>query len=357
MNEIALNEMILKPQRKAGHFLTVGFLSFWLCGWFAGEVGALVALFKGTWVFVQGDSDSASMPLAGGGAFLILWLSLWTFGGYAAVLTVLRLALGRDRIEWSSGGVAIHHRPLGRRRFFARAQIREVAERARDGAVLLRLTAGNVEVTSMGTVDERRQLLGALRASLDLNPSAPLQAPESWEPVSSDDGWAVLSRSATFKKNQVRALAVLAGLIGAFAAVLLVAPHQSTPTRLFGAVTALVAYACGWWAHRLANTDTSLRARAGTLVRRSVIHGDDVRDEVFRIEALAVNRASDGDGGDWYHLELRTATATTRILSSSTDADDPVTLGRWLEQHTGVRLAVCEPELALRPGFVAQSRR
>jgi len=205
---------------------------------------------------------------------------------------------------------------------------------------MLRLRAGNAEVTALGTLDERRQLLGALRGSLDLSPNAPLQAPESWEPMPSDGGWALLARSANFKNNRVRALAVLGCVVGAFAVLLLVAPHQSTATRFVGAITALVASACGWWSHRFANTETTLRARPGLLVRRSVIHGHEVRDEVLRIEALAVKRAADGDGGDWFRLEVRTADATIRILSQATDADDPVALGRWLEHHTRVPLAV-----------------
>ena len=66
----------------------VSFLLFWLCGWVVGEVVVSIALLSGT--------DHDGEPMAWGiKLFLSGWLAFWTYGGAAAIWTVLKMLFGR----------------------------------------------------------------------------------------------------------------------------------------------------------------------------------------------------------------------------------------------------------------------
>ncbi|HWB60200.1 MAG TPA: hypothetical protein VG733_11955 [Chthoniobacteraceae bacterium] len=73
--------MLVLPVDKArgARFGTAAFLSFWLCGWAAGETFASVALFK-TFKAKQHGVD----------LFLFGWLGFWTLGGGAAIYTLYK---------------------------------------------------------------------------------------------------------------------------------------------------------------------------------------------------------------------------------------------------------------------------
>src|SRR5690349_10476274 len=75
-------------------------LAVWLCGWAAGEAFALGMLGRGAIaVRTATPPDPGRQPLEIGaalamGAFLLVWLSLWTLGGIAAGSELLRLLWG-----------------------------------------------------------------------------------------------------------------------------------------------------------------------------------------------------------------------------------------------------------------------
>jgi hypothetical protein len=76
------------PGMGCARFPAAAFLVFWLCGWAAGEIFvtlALLGLFFGVGPFPVNGMN------AGIGAFLLLWLTLWTFGGIAAMAQLYRL--------------------------------------------------------------------------------------------------------------------------------------------------------------------------------------------------------------------------------------------------------------------------
>src|SRR5262245_32857685 len=88
--------------RGAGRFLSAGFLAFWLCGWAVGETLVLFILVKGAIALFTGQPpEPGRAPLEAGpalmtGAFLLVWVTFWTFGGYAAIAEFLRLVFGED---------------------------------------------------------------------------------------------------------------------------------------------------------------------------------------------------------------------------------------------------------------------
>src|SRR5512138_821345 len=67
------------------NWFIVLFLGAWLCGWAMGETFAIGTLLGGR----EGK---------GPGAFLALWLVLWTVGGGAAIFAFLMNLVGREVI-------------------------------------------------------------------------------------------------------------------------------------------------------------------------------------------------------------------------------------------------------------------
>lgn len=78
----------------------LGFLSLWLCGWFAGESAAVYQLLSG------------KMPVAGQ-SFLMVWLAMWTFGGGFAIYAWLNIATGREVIHVTKSELVIRREVLG----------------------------------------------------------------------------------------------------------------------------------------------------------------------------------------------------------------------------------------------------
>lgn len=94
------------------------FLSFWLCGWAAGEgfaIWALAGLMRGTLALGHATTmavEAADPPASGqwggkllAGGFLLLWLTLWTFGGIGAMRTLAAMVRGKTVYRFRTDGV------------------------------------------------------------------------------------------------------------------------------------------------------------------------------------------------------------------------------------------------------------
>src|SRR5688572_29573937 len=105
-------ELRLLP-RGPGRFVGAVFLIVWLSGWAVGEAFALWILVKGVIALVTGQPpdpgrDTLEVGVAGmAGAFLLLWLFLWTLGGIAAIGELLRSLWGEDRLLVSGGRLSL----------------------------------------------------------------------------------------------------------------------------------------------------------------------------------------------------------------------------------------------------------
>jgi hypothetical protein len=75
------------------------FLPVWFVGWALGEVSALRSLSGG------GGK--------GPGSFLLVWLAFWTLGGVWAVLTFLRMLVGKERLELDGKVIRVRHEVFG----------------------------------------------------------------------------------------------------------------------------------------------------------------------------------------------------------------------------------------------------
>lgn len=171
-------------------WLVVGFLGFWLCGWAAGEAFALSALLPG---MVQalglpglpGPSLPSGAPGLGAGGFLLVWLSFWTFGGVAALVTAARMGWGRDVITrrgdewtvWQGAG------PFGRTRRFSASAVQAVeicrkvgSKGSTQNQVEVKVDGKSIPLTTLGSSEEQAWLrnLVALQCRLPTaeNPAA-----------------------------------------------------------------------------------------------------------------------------------------------------------------------------------------
>ncbi|SDR95504.1 hypothetical protein SAMN05216490_0268 [Mucilaginibacter mallensis] len=79
------------PTKK--NWFIILFLSFWLCGWLAGEIFVSATAF-GFWG-------------RGPAPFLIIWLCGWTVGGFFALRTFWWMLMGKEVISAGQGALTI----------------------------------------------------------------------------------------------------------------------------------------------------------------------------------------------------------------------------------------------------------
>jgi hypothetical protein len=171
------------------------FLSVWLCGWSIGEAFALWTLVKGGIALATGrPPDPGREPLVWGpavltGLFLVVWLAVWTLGGVAAIAALLRAVWAEDRIVVLGGRLAVTwwRGPVRFHRAFARDAIRRLLLTDREGALSLEVEGERVQLSSLGTRDERS---GADRARvrLALPRAGAATLPRSWEEIVTPEG-------------------------------------------------------------------------------------------------------------------------------------------------------------------------
>ncbi len=90
-------EVAIPPRRQ---FFAIVFLPVWLCGWLFGEVEVIRQLTS---------HETRSQP----DLFLIAWLAGWTVGGGLALLTLLWLLVGRERVTLRPDALLIKHEIAG----------------------------------------------------------------------------------------------------------------------------------------------------------------------------------------------------------------------------------------------------
>lgn len=86
------------PAKK--NWFVILFLAFWLCGWAAGEIFVTSVLING---FTSSDEDSAG----GGGIFMLVWLALWTFGGFTAIRLWIWMLRGKEILTFERGTLLV----------------------------------------------------------------------------------------------------------------------------------------------------------------------------------------------------------------------------------------------------------
>jgi len=345
-----------------GRFFTAGFLLFWLCGWAAGEGFALWILANGACALMSGTPlGSGHAPLQTGpalavGAFLLFWLALWTLGGLAATRELLRLLWSEDRLSAEAGGLVLLRRlgPLRMRREFPRDTLRRIFLSPGNRALAIETRQATVELSRLGTREEREAAAAALRSELGIPDVALVPAgerlPKGWEEIITPEGDRAVVPDRAMRKIQARAAGVGALGIGAIA-LIVVQESLKKPELLaiaLNLVLATIALVCGavWLGRgrmewRIGNGVLTLRRRFGPNAR-------DVF-EARRFELITTHDSS--DTSEWFSLEAVSDAAgimapdsfsrrrmknRRRITSVTHDATIPRRLGAYLARAGSV---------------------
>ncbi len=354
--------MRLKPQG-AGRFVSAAFLLFWLCGWAVGEGFALWILGKGASALLTGESPAdGGAPLEAGpavafGAFLLLWLALWTLGGIAAMGAVLRLLWSEDRLIAHAGGLtAVRFRgPFRRTREFPRDTVRRIVLVPRNDTLGVEMARETVELSCLGTRAEREETARALRSELGLSPDetatepgvatepAVATLPKGWQEIITPEGERALVSDLATRKIQARVLGFVTLGMGTVALFLL-GQSMGLPALLpLGLISMAASLALAWGTVWLARGRMEWRIEGGKVTLRRRFRSS-VRD-VFEAHRLELTIRSDSDGDDWFTLEavahavdapaagpapIKPAKNRRGVTSSIHDPDTPRKLGAWL---------------------------
>ena len=359
----------MRPQG-IGRFFPAAFLSFWLCGWAAGEAFALWMLFQGVRALVTGEPIGGHNPMPVPfillmGAFLLFWLSLWTVGGITAMGELLRLVWSEDRIVAGPAGLTLHtsRGPFRKKVDIPRDEIRAIVPSARGSSLAVETPRNTVVLTRNGTQAEREEVAAALRSELGLKdqpagasttwtpgmaPMVLTGLPTGWEDAISPEGERILVRSAKSRATGARLVGVIA--LGMAALAAFVVKKALGSVALIPPAVIVTAFALGlaWLAFWLAMARSEWKIGSGRIVLRQRFRGT-VRD-VFEADRLELTFSSDSDGDERFALmALKGANASIggsafftdpkcrRLVESSLrDAAGPRRLGAWLAQSSGI---------------------
>jgi class 3 adenylate cyclase len=336
--------MSLRPSG-IGRFVHAAFLSVWLAGWVVGETFALgmLAAILGWMTGLLSEPRPAWVLdlVAGSGAafaflFLVLWLTLWTVGGIAALTQLTRSLVGVDHVGLTDNGFEVVRRagPLRRRYAFDRSHVRRLRLRPRDHAVVVDTTAGTRVVTTFGLPSDRDQLAERLRQHLALpdGDSGPGALPSTWELRTEGD-------AASVRKVRPRVRWVRSMIAWLLAAVVAIAWYQSIRMdagsaglpALALALLLTVGAAFSTWGRR------EWIARPGELTfHRSFATW--VSERTFRSARLEVTHDTDSDGDSHYKLVVTDADGRSTLHSQVHDSGEVVDLARWVAGRTGFPL-------------------
>jgi hypothetical protein len=151
IENLGMSTLFSIPARK--NWITLIFLGVWLTGWLFGELFALGVLFSslGSFLFrifnirvfdiFEFDGGIGS---AFAGVFILVWLTMWTVGGYGAGRTFLWQLAGREVVEVSRTSIKLS-RPifgLGRVKEYQAAEIADLRLLRGDGRAGKKSMAG-----------------------------------------------------------------------------------------------------------------------------------------------------------------------------------------------------------------------
>lgn len=334
-------EYVLRP-RGAGRWLGIPFLLVWIAGWAVGEAVVLAIVLSRfvTLPIPPGwPRPPASVPPAAL-AFLLVWLTVWTLGGFGAIFGLLRLVFGRDRVLLAPYGIVTRSGVLGggRRREHFRETLRAAA--LEKEALVLHLDGGKkVTAASLGARDERRELLDEIRVRYGLKtpeeslppPGAPVPLPPDWEAELTPRGEWALRMSAKKRRQTTGCLLTLAGLTAAGFALWGASGLRFDPILVavasVGVVLALF-FAAAREEFVASGNRLELRRGAGPWRwSRSYVGA-----------SLRLTFSFDSDGDEWSRLEVVDPRRSSRIWSGLNDRPAAILLGRWLAEKTGWRL-------------------
>jgi hypothetical protein len=329
-----------------GRYVSAAFLTVWLAGWALGEtfaLGFLIMLIRS----VLASAAGVSLPvpggdwIAGGAAtavflFLVVWLTLWTFGGIAAATELFRNLAGEDLISVQPASLELIRRagPFRRVRIFERPVIHRVRLRPHDKAVVIDTTTGTQVITTFGTDEERRDVTDWLKRQLSL-PDDPSRVDTAAPPR----GWTLtieggIARLSGIDPRARRIGAAIVWLLAGFAALAWFGSMRSGVEGTFPVVLTLLLMLCATWI-TWSRREWLVQSGQLTAHRRFATWQ---WERAFTSAQLEIDSHRDSDGDDRYELRVIDEQGRRTISSEINDDANVTDLGRWLSARTGFPL-------------------
>jgi len=323
----------------------------WLCGWAFGEVIAGRIILEGLGILshsslpaLKSMTPAVAVTSVGGSAFLLVWFTLWTFAGFAAISVVLRMAFGRDIFTLSGDRWTVWRGvgPFGFERDFASQNFRSIFLRRKDRALVARIDGKTVQLSSLGAEVDRAWLRDEISRRYGLSTSGKFagephgpKLPPRWESVEASGGTLTIVESAAGRKTMIGCLAwigvpLLSWIVWRLFSVLTdrsdAGPGDVVCTILTSAYCILGTW---WWRAenrwQLGKNFLSHYTRFGPWKRSRDISN-------ARVD---VERNTDSDGDDTFTAVAISGEQRLQIHSSTHDAGEVVAFARFIADHAG----------------------
>ena len=363
-----------------GRWLEALFLGVWLLGWLAGESLALAGLGLGLRSLVTGQAlpgQAGTPPLAALlplGTFLLVWVSFWSLGGVLAARQLLRCLWAQDSLTLTASHLEWRRQlgPFQRVRRLERRAIEAVwlGRRGSGQPLLARVAGRQLELTNLGSLEQRRQAAERLQQALQsrglssATPSAvaartatagadaaarsdlgrPVLLPEEWECLEPSFSAPLLVPARRLRRRQALLASLLALPLDGGLVLLLRQAWSEPELWPLSLMLAAVALASSWgalWLH-WGRREWRLESRQLVAQRRFAGHVQ----ELFSARALELQESSDSDGDRWYTLratELQPARSgparpprSAVLCRTLHDPAEPRALGQWLARRTQI---------------------
>jgi hypothetical protein len=380
-------ELVFRP-RGAGRFVQVAFLSIWLVAWAIGEAFALFLLGHGIWALwtgspAMGHDESLGWGVAlAVGSFLVVWLSLWTLGGVMAMEEWLRLVWAKHRIQVLPDRLELTRQlgPWITTRRLARGDIRRIYVTPYRAVLTAETANGVVELTDLGRPEELQAAERYLRAALQLReddtPAIPSVPPAGWQEIVIPRDQRALVQDLKTRRTQALLLSGVAAVVSLVVWLVLREALRDPDLLAVAAMLCVAAAWLVWKAIGLHKGRREWRLEAGRLVLQRRF-GNRVTKVLGEAAALELTERTDTDGDRWYQLEAvgqqfpakrsrgRSAgkpdparkEARFTLSQRLNDPTEPLHLGLWLSQRTGVSFADRVPDTQDRAAEIAQLRQ
>jgi hypothetical protein len=348
----------------AARFFGAGFLGIWLCGWLVGEVVALSFLFVIGWYLGTGELLIHRVTLPNGpalyviGAFLLVWGTFWSIGGYGAMREFARLLWGCETLLLRPDGLRIRFSafPFAKTREVTTQEMRGLSRAPRKKALMLDLAKGRTELSVLGSEEEKEELSKLLRRRYPsvFGPSNPADKegptvhveahlPADWVQESFPEGTRGVMRNQVNRRKQMLALWAVAlafDLLCAFLVYKAVSRISYAPVAL---IVATIGMACTYGAIRMGMGRPEWVLDRGVLRLQRRSGGSlKIQFEGARIEL----DSRESDENTWFNLYALSGDATgfppyrtAQRKDIASKVNDPTELrrfGAFLAQQTGL---------------------
>ena len=337
--------------RGIGRWFDTLFMGVWLLFWAVFEFGALAILITGALSQLgmletaQAVNENSISPWVAV-PFLVFWLTFWTLAGVAAWHHFMRRLAGKDELILRAGEIVVqsHGGFKGKRRVIPAADLLAVMCEPRGDTLVLKTKSARLEVTTLGTAEERRAAAEVVRNRYRETLESPQPAsgalPPGWEETW-DAGARVIQPVSRTRTQGGTLLAVIAGLLGIslfFIGKTILIDEQLANAAIF-LIMGVFFLASAWSAYRLLATQPQWVIGSGSLRFRRKI-GSVYADE-WTVASLRFDISHDDDGDPWYTLHALGVMANgqsrkVQLCKALKDDSVPLNLGRWLHEHTGI---------------------